>query len=64
MKHLRVYKGGSIVITNNMGFHPNGDIPIEEYDLSDSTDEEFEKIVNNPTNKKLLKRFDSKKVNK
>ena len=57
MKKLLKYKDGTeYVIGGRASIQPNGVTPIEEYDLSDLTNNEFEELRKNPKVKKLLKK--------
>jgi len=60
-KLLKYHNGDEYIIGGMTGISPNGIDPIEEYDLSDLTDDEFKRFKNNKKDKKLRAKI--KKIN-
>ena len=57
MRKLLKYKNGDEYIIGGLtGIQPNGIEPIEEYDLSALTNEEFKKLQLNKKDKNILKK--------
>lgn len=57
MKKLLKYKDGSEYIVGGIvSIEPNAE-PMEEWDLSDLTDEEFKELRKNPKDKNLRKKM-------
>ena len=62
MKKLLRYKNGDEYIVGGMvSIEPNGVEPIEEYDLSSFTNEDFKQFMRNKKDKNLLKK--ARKIN-
>lgn len=62
MKKLLKYKNGDEYVTGGIvGIEPNGVAPVEEFDLSGFSDQEYKDIIKNKKNKKLLKK--ARKIN-
>ena len=58
MKKLLRYKNGDEYIVGDIAsIEPNGIEPIEKYDLSDLTDDEFKRLKNNKKDKKLRQKI-------
>jgi len=55
-KLLRFKNGDEYIIGGIAGINPNGIDPIEEYDLSVLTNEEFKKLQLNKKDKNILKK--------
>lgn len=62
MRKMKVYKNGARFFDGGLAsLYPHDVEPIEEYDVSSLSDDEYKKLQDNPKDKKLLKKV--KKIN-
>lgn len=56
---LKRYRNGEYVVSHGMGIHLNGAQPSTEIDLTDLPDDQFEEIITDPSNEKLINEIDT-----